>query len=476
MNFIGRINEINELNILKSQPTAKLAVIYGRRRVGKSRLVEEIAKGEPCLTIEGIEGAATAEQIKNVCKDLFEQTHDELLKHANFEDWRAVFSYLVQYIDRFPEKKFILFFDEFPWLAAKRTLLVSLFKSYWDRYFSKRNVFIVVCGSIATFMVKRVIKSKALYGRISYELRLEPLLPNEQYLFLKEKRGINEAIGYALTLGGIPKYLNEINLNLSFQKNLNRLLFTKNGILIKEFEKIFYSQFREPKTYEEIVKVLKDGPLSLQEIATKMKLKSSGGLKSYLENLEYSSFIATYVPFDKELSSKLKKYKLTDEYLRFYFSYIDPHLKTIDSNTTSRDLFQKVTEKNWNIWCGFSFESFCQKYAIYLADKMGFVEEVESFGPIFHRTKLNSTDRGFQVDLAYKRFDKIIVLCEIKYYSDEVTTKVIPAFQAKCDLMKVPRGYTLEKALIAPYGAHQSVIETNFFHHILTLEDIFRMN
>jgi uncharacterized protein len=239
------------------------------------------------------------------------------------------------------------------------------------------------------------------------------------------------------------------------------------SILAHEYQRIFYSQFKEHKTYENIVRYLKDYPRFLHEIAEHMKISSGGGLKSYLDALEKALFITSYVPYNKNESSKLRKYKLTDEYLRFYFKYIEPHLKLIGVNK-KRDLFSQLVKPVWNAWLGFAFENFCLKNALYLSEIMGFSDHVIQWGPYFQRG-----NRDFQIDLIYSRSDKVITLCEIKYHQEAISTAVIPEVERKADLLEIPRGYTLEKALISRMGPDKYLKQLNYFHHFIQGSDFF---
>lgn len=466
MKFIGRHLEILELNQLHESDEAKLVVIYGRRRVGKSRLMEQFMAGKAHLRFEGLERLRTKAQIAQFMEDLSKQVGDPLLQEVSLNAWSPVFEYLTRFFAR-QNQKYILFLDEFQWLAANQTKLVSLLKKYWDVYWSKQKVMLVLCGSVSSYMLKRVILSKAFYGRINWELCLQPLSPAESFQLLNGKRDADEVLQYSLILGGIPKYLKEINLNKSLEQNINKLFFTQNGIFFNEYQRIFYSQFKEYKIYEEIVRYLKDQPRSLDEISKDLKISSGGGLKSYLENLEKSLFITGYIPYDKNINTKIKKYKLTDEYLRFYFKYVLPHQKLIKENK-QRNLFSLLVKPIWNPWMGFAFENFCLKNAVYLAELMGFADQITQWGPYFHRD-----DETFQIDLIYLRADKVITVCEIKYGNQPVPVAVIKEMERKCKLLCVPRGYTLEKALISRFGPDPALRDLGYFNHYLQGSDFF---
>lgn len=467
MPFIGRERELDELGSLYQNPKSNLVVVYGRRRVGKSALIEKFIEGKPNLSFEGLENASTKEQIKQFTHDLIQQINEPLLRNVNFEDWQGPFDYLTDYFEK-QKEKVVLFLDEFQWLAVNRSKLVSLLKSYWDRHWSKQNIMLVLCGSVSSYMIKKVISSKALYGRINWELCLQPLDPKETYQLLGKKRSQDEVLLYAMILGGVPKYLQEIDPNKSFDQNINKLFFVSNGLFVNEYSRVFYSQFKEHKTYEAIIMTLQNNPLSLDEIAKEVNVSSGGGLKSYLDNLQKSAFITSYVPYNKDLSSKLIKYKITDEYLRFYFKYVKPNLKLIQSNT-SRNVFTQLVKPIWLPWLGYAFENFCLKNAYYLAELMGFSEQVVQWGPLFHQG-----DTKFQIDLVFVRQDNVVTVCELKYHARPIGTSIVPEMNRKCEQIVLPRGYTLERALISRFGAEPSLESLGYFHHIVSVKDFFK--
>jgi len=466
--FVGRKNELKLLNDAYRSEKDELVVLYGRRRIGKSSLVKCFAKKKKSYyEFEAPEGETTHRQIDHFSQQLKKQIDDPLLDSVRFANWEQVFTYLTEkIIKRKTKVKKILFLDELPWMAAGRIRLVSLLKYYWDNHWKGKHVMLILCGSVASFMVKKVLHSNALYGRTTIEILLKGFSPGEAAYLLGKKRSREEILNYQLVFGGVPKYLEQINPNQSFNQNMNTLCFSPHGIMLKEVERIFYSQFREPRTYLKIINLLKNGIFSLGEISSKTKIPSGGGLKQYLKNLERAEMIRSFVPFDHSWNSKFKKYTLADEFLVFFFKYIEPNLRVI-KESSSRRLFETLTQNRFDTWLGFAFERFCLKHAGMLAFVMDFADDLLLASPYFKKN-----DERFQVDLLYKRADRVITVCEIKHQNMKIGTHIIPEMQRKCALLKVPRGYALEKALISLYGPDNSLKDTGYFHHFVTLDDI----
>ena len=469
--FIGRRQEITALEEAYGSSKGELVVLYGRRRVGKSSLVAEFLRGKPnTFLFEALEGESTDQQIRHFLSLLGKQVGDPLISTAPAATWRDVFELMTARVLR-PDrrrKKRIVFFDEVQWMAAGRERLISLVKYYWDNHWKDSGVMLILCGSIASFMVKKVIRSRALYGRITMEMLLQGLPPHEAAALFRGRRSPEEILKYLLIFGGVPRYLEDIRLNRSFNQNINRLCFGPGAVMTREIERIFYSQFREHRTYLKIVSLLQGSLMSLAQIGESIGMASGGGLKRYLENLEDAEIIRSFVPYDRGHRSKARKYSLADEYLCFYFKYIEPNLRTIKQGTSSKQ-FEWLTAGSLDPWLGLAFERFCLKHSAHLADIMGFQEEVLLAAPYFERD-----DQGFQIDLVYRRADEVITICEVKHHRDKIGTKIIPEMRRKLSLLKIPRGYTAETALISVHGPSQPLLDSEYFDHVVTLDDMLR--
>jgi AAA+ ATPase superfamily predicted ATPase len=469
MVFVGRKNELSALQLAYASKKSELAVVYGRRRIGKSSLIKEFARQKPRFySFEGIEGQGGAKQIAHFTDMLQQQLDDTLLQSIHFKNWNAVFSYLTEKITVAAKdsSKCIILFDEIQWMAAGRSSMISLIKYYWDNYWASQNVMLVLCGSIASFMVKKVVQSKALYGRITCEIALKGLLPCHARALFAGKRSKEEVLKYLLVFGTVPYYLELVKQNRSFDWNMNAMLFSPHSPMKNEIDRIFYNQFRETAYYNEIVKFLATGLKSFNQIGKKLKLASGGGLKRYLDILEKADIIRSFIPVDKKQSAKLKKYGLSDELLRFHFKYIDSNARLINEAASSQ-LFETLTADSFGVWLGFAFERFCIKHAYYLARVMGFDKKVLLAAPYFQKG-----DNAFQIDCIFLRSDKVYTVCEIKYSNKPVTTAVIPEVKRKLELLPVPRSYSVETALISLYGPDKALSDAQFFDYAVTLDDI----
>ncbi len=468
--FIGRSQELSLIkNHLYDRSRGQLIVLYGRRRVGKSRLVTQALKNEKnILSFEGIEGEPTSVQIDQFLNDLSKQTKRVKLAAKN---WREVFLGLEETIIK---GRWIIFIDELPWLAAEKTSLISDLKLYWDRW-SQTNpkLVMILCGSVANFMIKHVIHSKALHNRKTLEICLPPLSPQESGEFIS-KRGFREKALLYMCLGGIPKYLEQIRGKDSVEHNLNRLCFVRNGFFVEEFETLFKEQFRSVRTYETIVKELSKGSANLSTLAKTTGLQKGGGLKQYLGNLERASFVRQYQTFSfgRHSGAKTKIFKLVDPFLVFYFNFIEPNKKIIEKNVGS-NLFSDITKDRLSPFLGLQFERFCEDSLMKILEKLGLeLREVKNFGPFFQQQ--TKSGEGVQFDMVLELRNGNLHILEFKYHQKPIGLGVVQQMKEKIQKMHFDPDRTIEKTLISASGFSKELIAEKYFDHLLTLSDFYK--
>lgn len=440
--FVGRSEELEVLKSYYRKSESQLICLYGRRRIGKSELLKKFGEQTHFLYFEGIEGGKTPEQIKNFVVQLKEQIQDNELYRLDLSSWDRIFIYLSEYIQEQKSKKIMIVFDEFQWMAAGQSKLVSLLKSYWDRYFLKQNIFFVLCGSIASFMIKKVVKSNALYGRIDLVQNIQALKIQEAQLFFMHKTP-RELINYFCIFGTVPKYLSLIQQEKTFDKNIYELFFTKNSYFLTEIDKIFYSHFKEAHTYKMIVIALVEyGPLSIEEISKKIKMTSGGGVKSYIDNLCLAQFVVPVTNFAFK-EKKSKKYKIIDPYLFFYFRCVYPYLNGIE-NGQGQSIYNNKVKPVLNAHLGFAFENLCKLHMNEILQSLGIQESVVDIGNYSIKGRRNN--KGLQVDIALRFHDQALGIVEIK----NANSAKIKNYQKEIELKKEIL-YILEKKSIYSY-------------------------
>lgn len=465
--FVGRSLEIKQLRALRGGGSANIAIMYGRRRVGKTFLVREAYKAERILSFEGLEGQSKEKQISNFLFQLKQQCPDAALDYAA-RTWSETLGQLIPILEK---NSYVLFFDEFQWMANYKDELISELKMMWEQYFSRNHgTTLVLCGSIASFMIKKVVRSQALYGRVDLEIHLKPFQLFEAKQLL-QSFGKIETIESLLLLGGIPQYLKMISNAPSLYLGIGECGFIKNSYFSTEFEKIFVSHFGKNENYSKIIRVLSKHSYGLfrEQVAEKCNISLSGNLSNDLFNLEAAGFIRSFVPVDKNEKSKIKKFVLVDPYLIFYLKFIEPNLNNIALGKP--DLFSKITQSSsFSSFLGRGFEVFCQNHAYLISQMLGFSGIEYRVGPYFRKS---TEEAGVQIDLMFDRQDNVITLCEMKYSRSAVGIDVIEEVEKKVSAIEKISKKTIQKVLIVKDAASQELVKSGYFYKIITCQDLW---
>lgn len=471
--FVGRQFELNTLQQEYDRPAASLVAMYGRRRIGKTRLITEFYKDKHLWRFDGIEGAPKPKQIQAILRQLSHYAKNESFASASCTDWIDLFKIIDKAIAQSSQKyRATLFLDELPYMANRQSALVSALKWAWDNLWCNQpNFTLVLCGSIASFMIKKVVKSSALYGRISLEICLQPLLLPEVMDFFGHKKSVREICNLYMVCGGIPEYLRQINPRESVAQNIARLAFCKDGYFTQEFDRLFKDIFAEERVYKKIIMALaKYKSLKAPELTKILHLSGGGGFMEYLENLESAGFVRSIVPWDKPDDSKLKRFQLSDEYLLFYFQFVYPNLKKIRENNNISSAISYASSRAYPAWTGFAFERLCLRHASLIMQHLKIDQLVKAYGAYFDRA--SNTKDGSQVDLMFVRHDPVITLCEMKYYNAPVGKGIIKDVEKKVNLLNKPN-VTIEKVLITTEGITQDLKESGYFSTVLLVDQIF---
>lgn len=402
--------------------------------------------------------------------ELSKYTGEPHLAKLNFTSWIDVFELIAKYISN---TKCTLYFEEVQWLANYRNNFISELKYAWDNTFRHNNkLIIVLCGSSPSFMVTKVVRSKALYNRSQYEIPLHQfdLIETEAFIGKKPKRDIMDAY---LALGGIPEYLKKIKKYSSLFLGICSESFGKGAFFSSEHERIFTSSLANNPHYKKIIDFLSHKKFATRgEIAKNLKISTGGGLSDLLYDLEICGFLGCYVPYQLSEKSKLIRYVINDQYLQFYFKFIKPHLKDIEKGRYNKNPLEPMRYETYLKWLGFSFERYCRINHFHLAKLLGFSAVAYRSGAFFNR-ETQTEKSGFQIDLLFERADRVITICEIKYLSRPVNKTIIKQFEEKLSLFDCPKNYSIHKVLISAEGADKTVSESGYFDTILTLEDLF---
>lgn len=469
MKLIGRkVEQTILLNALKSN-RPELIVIYGRRRVGKTFLVRNVYRNNIRFEFSGIHNGSLKQQLLNFHFTL-------AAKNTRFEKpsgWIEAFHQLDRYIDTLTsKKKKVIFIDEFPWLGTRKSNFLAAFDNFWNSYASKRDdLVVVICGSASSYMIKNIVKSKGgLHNRLTIQMQLLPFNLYETEQLLKHynvKLSRYDIVQIYMAMGGIPHYLEKVLSGESVAQTIDRLCFTKDGFLRREFNNVFASLFDQHDNHEAIIRTLASARrgLTRNEVLTKSKIKSGGTLSKTLVELEESGFIENYLPYQ---GTKDSIYRLTDEYSMFYLKYIE------NTKLSGSGVWIKMYgQQSYKIWSGFSFETICLKHADQIKEGLKISGINATYGSWVDKDRPD----GAQIDLLIDRDDNVINICEIKFYNTEYAINSKYAKEIAKKVSAFTSGTKTKKnvfvTFITSYGLIPNQYSRQYVQSELTMDHLF---
>ncbi len=360
--FVGREEQLEQLKALWRKPVASLVTCRGRRRIGKSTLIEEFARRNRVrfIKLEGIEpqpGVTNETQLNAFAQQLAEQTGCE---DTRLENWFKAFARLAKVLN--PREKTVLLIDEISWMGKFDVTFPGELKYAWDNRFSKNpKLIMVLCGSVSSWIDKKILKSKGFVGRPSLNLLIPELSMRECAAFWRRggcRASSTDIIDVLSVAGGVPKYLENIDPALSADENIKRLCFTPGALLVEEFDEIFNDALDANLGLKKrILMSLRDGNKTPTEVAEALGLENNGHLSGYLDELELAGFVAKDTGLNPCTGkrSNTVRYRISDNYTRFYLKYIEPNRELIAKDTFS---FVSLAQlPGWDAVLGLQFES-----------------------------------------------------------------------------------------------------------------------
>lgn len=472
---IGRIEEQLILGQTLQSNEAELIAIFGRRRVGKTYLIRKSFQKHIIFEFSGVHNATLKDQLTNFSNTLAERMQLSI-PPAIPNNWTQAFQMLKNYAEPLLKKnKCVIFLDEFPWLSSAKSGFLPAFEFFWNSWGTKQNnLVLTICGSAASWMIQKVVNNKGgLHNRITKKLRLLPFTLAETSEYLRHNN-INldhyQIAQLYMAMGGIPQYLKEILPGQSAAQNIDRICFTKDGILQNEFNNLYQSLFAQADKHISVVRALANKPsgLTRKEIIAECGLSTGGTATLLLEELTESGFISAYLPFEKNVRDSI--YKLSDEYSRFYLKFIE------NSRATGAGTWIKLsTSSSWRSWSGTAFESVCLKHIKEIKAALGIAgvyteESAWRYVP-------GKGQPGAQIDLLFDRQDFCISICEMKFSNSVFTIDKVYAADLvhKRDVFKnkTKTAKTLFIVMVTTFGTQDNSYKIGLVQNDIKLESLF---
>jgi AAA+ ATPase superfamily predicted ATPase len=474
--FIGREKELEKLNQLLRKRTSSLVVITGRRRIGKSRLVNEFGKEFTFYNFVGLspnDKTTAQSQRDEFSRQMHEQFGIPIGVAAN--NWGDLFTLLSTQVK---QGRLIVLFDEISWMGSKDPDFLGKLKNAWDNQFSHNpELILVLCGSVSTWIEKNIINSTGFYGRISLNLTINELPLsncNEFWNGLGSTISAHEKFKLLSITGGVPRYLEEIIPELTAEENIKNLCFEKDGLLFKEFDQIFSNVFlRKSDIYQRIVDCLIKGKASYDYICECLDIDSSGYVSDYLDELIKAGYIRREYTWhlSSGQQSHLSHYAISDNYLQFYLNFIAPYKQRILTGAFEDRSISSLP--GWESIMGLQFENLVLNNRPTLKKLLGIrLDEVIYDNPYFQRK--TKRQEKCQIDYLIQTHFNTLYICEIKFSKNLISSSVISQVQQKIDKLKLASRFSCRPVLIHVNGVSDDILDSRYFAEIVDFSQLLQ--
>ena len=479
--MIGRKKEFQKFQEAMSKDRAQLIAVYGRRRVGKTFLVNEFCGNKYCFKHTAVSPVdeGSGKRKKNLMKIQLQEFYYSMRTYGLDPgetvpaNWFEAFHMLEGLLQKKDDgSRMVLFIDELPWMDTAKANFIPAFEHFCnDWVLARKNVKLFVCGSATSWILDKLINNKGgLYGRVTLPVYVSPFSLYECQEFFREggfQYDQYDICRAYMVFGGIPYYLDQFRKGYSVAQNIDAILFDPDAPLKDEFDKLFTSQFSSPEELKRIVTVLsgRRTGFTREELITKGGFSSGGTLTENLGALEKSKLIECYTPF----GSKEQKYKLIDPFCHFFLKY--------GKDNVGKASYWQINEKSPSVasWMGFAFEDLCFGHVRQIKRALG----IE--GVITQESSWNipsdTAKSGTQIDMIINRDDRFVSLCEMKFTRGEFeitsaySIKLLDRLSRVQEILENKK--SIQSVLITTFGL-KSNTHSDRFDNVITLEDLFQ--
>jgi uncharacterized protein len=419
--FLNRRAELDLLERHFASGNAELFVLYGRRRVGKTELIVQFCQEKRAIFFVSDLGSEIS------LRTAFSTAINAVLfgpgrMDAVYSSWEALFQTIGQAAQ---EERLVVVIDEFPYMVTAHPPLASILQKAWDQTLKNTKIMLILCGSYIGMMEETVLGYKApLFGRRTAQYLLEPMSFKDARLFFPSFRNEDQVRAYAV-YGGMPAYLQTIDLNKSLNDNFRDHILSRGSYLYDEARFILQQGLREPRNYFAILQAIAAGKTRLNEIKQASGLE---GATAYLNTLQQLHLVERVVPVTEKQPQKSRRgiYRLKDHYLRFWFRYIHPNRSQLERGGAQTVLQNKVLPEI-DHYSSLAFEEICQQY-FWLEGLSGKL----TFLPINIGRWWNASE---EIDLAVIG-EKDVILVECKWSNRPVGKNVLADLERKAEIFQ----------------------------------------
>lgn len=412
--FIGREKELENLNSLYDTGRFQFPVIYGRRRVGKTALINEFVKDKDTVYFTGIESNAK-QNLENFSKSIFNFTSGSNAAPV-FSSFQEALAYVFNLA---ASKRIVLVIDEYPYVAKSFKALASVLQVLIDRNKDTSKLFLILCGSSMSFMEEQVLGYKSpLYGRRTSQFKILPFDFFESRKYFKLFSDLDVAAVYGM-VGGTPQYLLQMDDNMTLEENIKSKLLNTTSYLFEEPNNLMQQEVREPATYNAIISAVATGSTKLSEIASKVG-EDTGTCSTYLKNLISLGIIKKETPFGEKTTRKTI-YVVADNLFRFWHRFVTANMSMIQKDMTDT-VYKKISDQ-FSSYMGPVFEEICRQY-LWRLNKQG--KAAVSFTDLGRWWGNNPKNRSeTEIDIMGTDGANKAFFCECKWTNGKTDTGVL---------------------------------------------------
>ena len=468
--FVGRFEELEKLQRIGNLNQSAIVIVYGRRRVGKTALLERAFADRNLLKIEGLEQGGLQTQLRSAVQQLAAQLPGQPITSWNPKNWTDLLRLIGDVVK---EGRWTLYLEEYQWLSSYRSQLTAELKLAWDNWLrANPQLVMILCGSSPSFMINKVIRSKSLHNRSQHELHVKPLPFEDARKLLPSKVSLREAFDAYLLVGGVPEYLKRLGSQSSCFLSFAHEAFSTDGFFVNEFDRMLVSSLAgNPKFAAIIRRLAKVNFSDRSELAKALKISPGGELSRLLDELVSCGLVRGYTPLDKPANSLLQRFSLADPFLRTYFRHIVPRLSQIREGAYNKAPASAVSFSELSAHLGNAFEQLCVTHTAAIAAQLGFAAVDYRAGAYFSRVAAKEL-KGYQLDLVFQRADHVHTICEIKYTIEPVESSVITPLERAVKIYSEKFNERLDRVLISAAGASPALVDRHYFDRVLTLEQL----
>lgn len=421
--FIGRERELSSLNSLYSSGKFEFTVIYGRRRVGKTALINQFISDKKAIYFMGVE-SNTKQNLENFSRNIMEfQTG--MAAETSFASFQAAFEYVFHLAEK---ERLILAIDEYPYVARSSKSLASTLQLFIDQYKDHSKLMLILCGSSMSYMEDHVLAYKApLYGRRTSQMKIRPFDFADTCRYLKNLSMEDKAMVYGM-VGGTPQYLLQMDARLSVAENIKNTFLNPTSSLFEEPENLLKQDVREAALYNAIITAIAAGASRMVEISAKVG-ESTSVCAAYLKNLAALGLVRKETPYGEKESRK-SVYAMDDHMFRFWYRFVPENRSVIERGAA--DLAYKRIEPHLSDYMGKVFEEICIQYLWKLLLNGESPVEFRELGRWWGTDP--STRSQAEIDIMGEQDKDTALFCECKWTKEKVDAGVLETLSRRSQM------------------------------------------